>query len=100
MKDDPLPSSNHISRYCRFTAISEDGRRVEATAFLLGDTDEYLSVNWLENLNLPSRDQEIEEIREILATKLTLGKQAKIAVLNVGSTQDHVQIESGENRYL
>lgn len=90
MKDDPVPPSDHVSRYCPFTTISEDGRRVQAAAFMLGDTNDYLSVNWLEFLNLSSRGEEIEEIRKILSTKLRLGAKAKFAILNVGSMQDHV----------
>lgn len=92
MKDDPVPSTDHISRYCKGTAILPNGR-VSAAAFYLGSGHEYLSVNWLEFLELDNRQAEIVEVRKVLATKLNLRSSARIAVLNVGEIQEHAQNE-------
>ena len=89
MEDDALPESDHVSRYCGRGTLSESGD-VTGTSFLLGPDDEYLSVNWLEFLKLDSRQAEIEEVRRVLSTKLTLGAAAKIAKLNVGEVISYV----------
>jgi hypothetical protein len=95
MKDDPVPPTDHISRYCKGTAVLPDGR-VSATAFYLGVGHEYLSVNWLEFLELDGRQAEIAEVRKVLATKLNLRSSARIAVLNVGEVREYVRNESAD----
>ncbi|MBN1546405.1 MAG: hypothetical protein JW902_07085, partial [Syntrophaceae bacterium] len=62
--------------------------------------EDYLSVNWLEYLRLHHRQEEVGKIRKILASKLTLGAKAKIAVLNVGETIDYVRSNSPDSREL
>ena len=99
MKDDALPESDHVSRYCGGGTLSESGD-VTGTSFLLRPDDEYLSVNWLEFLNLDGRQAEIEEVRRVLSTKLNLRATAKIAALNVGEVIRHVIEGSPDNRTL
>lgn len=94
MKGDPIPDINHVARYCRATA-SDTG-----AAFLLRAGESFISVNWLEYLRLGTRSEEIEEVRRVLGSKLTLGKNAKIAVLNVGETYRYVASESPDGRKL
>lgn len=49
------------------------------------DTDDGLSVNWLEFLRQPSRPSEIVEIQRILSLKMkSVSRNSRIAVLNVG----------------
>lgn len=49
------------------------------------DTDDGLSVNWLEFLGKPSRPLEIAEIQRILSLKLkSVSRNSRIVVLNVG----------------
>lgn len=98
MKDDPIPDTNHIARYCKPTHIS-DGK-IQATAFMLREGEESLSVNWLEFLNCTNRESEIEEIRNIYSKKLKVGVNAKIAVLNVGEAREKVIKESQDRRKL
>ena len=93
MKNDPVPVSDHISRYCRGGSLDSNDQPTGAS-FQLGDKDEYLSVNWLELLQLPDRDAEISEVRRVLATKLGVGGSAKLAVLNVGGVQAYVRERS------
>ncbi len=99
MKDEPIPPHHHVSRYCRGGSLLKNGE-VTGTSFFLRDNDEYLSVNWLEFLELDDRDSEIKEVRRVLGTKLNLGSTAKIAVLNVGDMQDHVRKNSLDHRDL
>lgn len=99
MKNDPIPDPDHISRYCGGATLTPSGQ-VSAASFLLRAGDEYLSVNWLEFLQLNNRDDELQEIRRILSTKITLGSRAKIAVLNVGEVKSHVRQNSKDRRNL
>ena len=99
MKGDPLPEQDHISRYCSAIHCAENGK-VTWTAFQLRQIDDYLSVNWLEYLRLNNRQEEIDEIRKILRSKLTLGAKAKIAVLNVDAIIDYVRSHSPDFREL
>lgn len=99
MKGDKVPNSNHIARYCKPTQ-APDGQ-IQATAFMLRSGEESLSVNWLECLNCPNRENEIIEIRNIYATKFRrVGANAKIAVLNVGEVREKVLTESEDRRNL
>jgi len=99
MKGDPIPDQDHISRYCSATRCTEKGQ-VTGVAFQLRPTDEHLSVNWLEFLQLANRQEEISEVRRILSSKLGLGAEAKIAVLNVGEILNYVRIQSPDRRNL
>ena len=99
LKDEPIPPDHHVSRYCGGGSLLENSE-VTGTSFLLRDDEEYLSVNWLDFLGLGDRDSEIEEVRRVLGTKLKVGSTAKIAVLNVGDTQDHVRQNSQDDRGL
>jgi len=99
MKGDMIPESDHVSRYCSAKHIAQGGR-ISGTAFRLRESEDYLSVNWLEFLNLPDRASEIVEIKRVLATKMTLSPSARIAVLNVGEVLDHVLRCSPDSRML
>ena len=99
MKSDKIPDQDHIARYCKPTTI-EDGQ-IQATAFMLREGEESLSVNWLEFLNCTGRESEIKEIRSIYSRKLKrVGANAKIAVLNVGEVREKVLKESHDRRNL
>lgn len=99
MTNDSVPENDNISRYCSATHITEDGQ-ITGTAFQLRPSDDYLSVNWLEFLRLNSRDEEIKEIRRVLAEKLRLGGRAKFAVLNIKEIIDSVESKSPDRRKL
>lgn len=99
MKGDSIPIQNHISRCCFASKCTEDGK-VTGAAFQLRETEKYLSVNWLEYLKLPNRHDEIQEIRRVLNSKLTLTANAKIAVLNVGDILSYVRDNTPDNRNL
>lgn len=85
MKDDPIPPEHHVSRWCK--AAHCDQGVIAPSAFMLekNDTDDALSVNWLEYLNCPDRSSEITEIQQLLSKKMkSVNKNSRIAVLNVG----------------
>jgi len=89
MTGEHLPFHDCTGRYCPGSKISEDGR-VSPTAFHLRPGESYLSVEWLEFLNQPTRTDEIRKVVKILSTKLRVGASAQIAVTNVGGVCRHV----------
>jgi hypothetical protein len=98
MKGDIIPNEDHIARYCRPMQI-DDGQ-IKPSAFLVRKNEPFLSANWLEILNCPSRKKEIAELRNIYAGKLHVGANAKIAVLQVGEVKKKVFEESDDKRAL
>ena len=98
MKGYKIPDQNHITRYCKSSQVSNG--QIQPPAFMLRADEESLSVNWLEYLNCISRQSEIAKLREIYKTKLTVGRHAKIAVLNVGEVRQKVLNESPDRRNL
>lgn len=102
MKGDIIPDRNHIARYCGFGVLNEDGE-VGPSAFMLKakDTDEGLSVDWLEFLKRSSRKDAIIEMRNVYASRFGVGTKAKIAILNVGNVRQIVREEKSlDNREL
>lgn len=105
MKGEPLPDKDHVARYCGGARVKEDGS-ISGEAFRLkektGQPEKFLSVNWLEYLNKGTREEEINEIRDILSKKLPkgIGAKARIAVLNVGYLRGYVLTNSEDGRDL
>jgi hypothetical protein len=98
MKGQTVPDSDHVARYCKASTV--EGGEIQATAFMPRDREEYLSVNWLEDLNCPDRRSEISALRELYSRKLTVGAAARIAILNVGTFRTKVEHESPDTRRL
>lgn len=98
MKGDRIPDQDHIARYCKPTT-APDGQ-IQATAFMVKKGEESLSVNWLESLNRLSREQEITELRKILARKLDVKLSAKIAILNAGAVRKKILTERSDRRNI
>jgi hypothetical protein len=97
---DRVPDTDHISRYCGGAQILPDGR-ISGTAFRLRESEQYLSVNWLEYLGLGDRDSEIAEVRRVLEAKgRKLGTTARLAVLNTGRLREHVASATPDRRML
>ena len=102
MSGNPITTSNHISRLCGGTTITEDGR-ITGKAFRLREdrNETYLSVNWLEFLKLKNRESEIKEIQKVFIDKgFTLGTKARFGVLNTGEVKEHVLSRSPDGRKL
>ncbi|MDY6932982.1 MAG: hypothetical protein SVZ03_02010 [Spirochaetota bacterium] len=98
MKGEKIPDQDHISRFCRPMQAPEG--QIQATAFMLREGEESLSVNWLEFLNCSSRENEITKIRTIYSETFAVGARAKIAILNVGEVRKKVLKESQDSRNL
>ena len=99
MKGQVVPDSDHVARYCQASKI-EYGE-IQATAFMLRESEEYLSVNWLENLKCPDRTSEIRALQDVYSRKFNrVGTTAQIAVLNVGVLRNKIAYESPEMRQL
>jgi hypothetical protein len=99
MKDQLIPEADHVARYCRASTV-EDGE-ISAAAFMLRQGEEYLSVNWLEELKLPSRATQIRGLQELYAQKFNrIGAGARIAILNVGALRTNVELKSPDRRLL
>lgn len=98
MKGQVVPDSDHVARYCKASTV--DGGEVQATAFMLRDGEEYLSVNWLEDLNCSDRPSELRALQNLYSRKLSVGTTARIAMLNVGAFRTKVAQESPDMRWL
>lgn len=94
MIGDLLPPADHVARFCDRKYISER-QNVEPGAFMLRKDEKYLSVQWLELLKKQNRLEEIAEARVIIAKRMKIRPNTKIAVLNVGGSCDYVFQESG-----
>jgi hypothetical protein len=98
MKGQAIPDSDHVARYCKASTV-EDGE-VSAAAFMMRETEEYLSVNWLEELKRSDRASQIRDLQQLYATKLKVAAAARIAILNVGALRAKVERESPDRRLL
>lgn len=99
MKGPVIPDTDHVARYCKSTAV-EDGE-ILAPAFMVREGEEYLSVNWREELKCPDRVSEVRALQELYARKMTrVGAGARIAILNVGTLRTKVERESSDRRLL
>ena len=67
---------------------------------MLREGEEYLSVNWLEELKSPSRASQIRDLQELYTKKLKVAATARIAILNVGTLRTKVERESPDSRLL
>jgi len=90
LKNDHLPFTDHISRYCKPKTLSEE--KPTGASFMLRENEPHLSVNWLECNGMPSREEQIAHIKKNI--NLQLAKTGKLAVLNVGSMLEYVKNNS------
>ena len=85
-----LPTDDHLSRYCKPTAVGQDGLPM-AAAFELGPGEGHLSVNWLEYFGAPDPEAAVDRVRNAFHTKgYRLGRNGRFAVLNVGAVKTTV----------
>ena len=87
MTGDPLPDDDHFAHYCSPRQIDEEGFPA-LHAFLPRETEKYLSVNWLEHFEAPSREIAIECVRRALRAKITVRRKGRLWVLNVADAKE------------
>ena len=85
-----LPDGDHVSRYCKPSAVAQNGLPM-AAAFELRPGEDYLSVNWLEYFGAPSVDAAGESVRNAFRAKdFSLSPNGRFAVLNVGTIKSAI----------
>ena len=85
----PVPDEDHIARYCKPSTV-ECGMPTVGS-FMRRESEEHLSVNWLERSGQRRRDDAVACIREILIRKgYGVRKGGRFAIVNVGSVKARV----------
>ena len=92
MRGDPLPSKDHISRYCK--PKTAPGGHPTGASFTPKEGEPYLSVNWMEYFGEADQEAQIARIRDYI--ELSLAKNGLFAVLNVGEVIDRIQRHAGK----
>lgn len=87
---------DHVARYCTPMRIDEDGTPLPA-AFELRETDEYLSVNWLEYFGVSSVRDNMAHVRKVFSKHHSISTNGQFAVLNVGDVRRLASEELGRS---
>lgn len=74
-------------RYCPLRALDNDGRPT-LVAFDLRDDESYLSVNWLEYFQDTAQRSRIDQVREAMGRRLTLGRRGRLLELEVQDVKE------------
>lgn len=78
-----LPDTDHVSRYCKPSAVDEEGLPTEQ-AFSLRQGEDHLSVNWLEYFGEPSLEMAVDGVRQAFREKgYQVARTGRFAVLSV-----------------
>ena len=87
MTNQPLLDDDHISRYCKPSAIDESGMPM-VNAFSLRQGEDHLSVNWLEYFDETELNAAVERVREVFRSKdFQVRPNGRFAVMNVGAAK-------------
>ncbi|MXX97307.1 MAG: hypothetical protein F4065_08815 [Rhodothermaceae bacterium] len=83
-----IGEDHHVARYCKPSAIGDDGLPL-ATAFELRDRDDHLSVNWLEFFETTDLPQAIDYVRQAFREKkFGVRRNGKFVSLQVGMVKE------------
>lgn len=82
MSVEELNESDNVVRYVSLTHLQ--GGKASGSAFRPKETGKDLSVNWLDYFGGQKRSEQLKKIRPLI--RLTMGGQARLAELNVGTT--------------
>ena len=87
MSGEVIPDSNHVSRYCKPSAVYQD--RPLVAAFVLRINEANLSVNWLEFLGTRSLEGAIRKVRSgFVGRGYQLRPNGRFVALNVGRCRE------------
>ena len=87
MIEKELPGADNVVRHVGASKIDERGR-VSRSAFRLNEGETALSVSWLEYFQVGTKAEQLEQVRQSIG--LSLGRNSRLAELNVGSTKERV----------
>ena len=76
-----LENESNVVRYCRPSAVHQDGT-VNGAAFQLRKNEAGLSVHWLQSFHSATKDQQLDQVRRL--SRLTLSPNGRFAELRVG----------------
>src|SRR5687768_14971376 len=101
-----IPITDHVCRLCGASKCDNAGQPL-GDAFMLRPArggrpaEEYLSTNWLEFTGALSRADQLTIVRQHLANKdMKLSANARLAVLHLQTTIDHVRSSTLDARTL
>ena len=84
------PDGDHLSRYCKPSAVGSDGLPT-AAAFRLRSNERFLSVNWLDYIDSSDLRIAVERVREAFDRKgYQLRRNGRFAVIGVGAAKTAV----------
>ena len=99
MKGDEIPDANHVSRYCRYKTLTEEGLP-GPQSFSPRQIDSYLSVNWIEYLRCDTREESVDQIRRVYRDKFKVKSSERISIVNVGEMKRKVYNGTIDHRNL
>ena len=103
MAQTKIPDQDHIVRLVPWAKVAKDDEDnvtgILWSAFQRSETDDNLSVNWLERADA-APDDHLRRTVELMNTGLKIGKKARIAVVNVGTVREICLNQSHKVRIL
>ena len=90
MKGDPIPDADHIARYCSPKRVRKENGLPMVSAFECAPNGSELSVNWLEFFPATDSAARVDAMRRSVSNALSLNKNGRFAVLNVGLARQSV----------
>ena len=93
MTGDPLPDSDHVSRYCRPGTIEQG--RAGPDAFMPRIGEAYLSVNWLEVFDAVDVATAVELMRAVVSQSFDVRPNGRFVVLSVGDAKRGIRDSAG-----
>ena len=94
-----IPSEDHVLRYVRPSDILDlEIGLLNCTAFQLKPNELGLSVNWLEYSGVGDKQRQLDDVRSLI--QLNMGRNGRLAELNVGFTLEYVGDSLPELRFV
>ena len=94
-----LPDGDHVARYCKPSAVGQDGIPLPAAFELRPKKEDYLSVNWLEFLDASDIEAAVAHVRTVFPKKgYRVKPSGRFAVLEVGEVKAAISAMTGTAR--
>lgn len=82
-----LRDDHHVVRYCRRLALDNSGRPT-LVAFELRNDESYLSTHWLEYFENTPQSSRIDQLRQAISERLSLGATGRLLELRVHAVRE------------